>query len=76
MALMLQLSATRWLNFAQVALVDYEPEGDLWCVHLCGQPEPITLTADEGAVLAYYVQRHASPDAYNQTQRRRAADGR
>lgn len=30
----------------------------------------MTLEPDEGAALAYYLQRHASREAHNQTQRK------
>jgi hypothetical protein len=69
MTTVLQLSATRWLNIAQVALVDYDPAQDQWHVHLCGQEAPMVLDRDEGAALAYYLRQHANPEAYNQTQR-------
>jgi hypothetical protein len=71
MTTVLQLSATRWLNLAQVVLVDYDPAQDQWHVRLCGQAAPMTLEPDEGAALAYYLQQHASREAYKQTQRQR-----
>jgi hypothetical protein len=72
---LLQLSATRWVHVAHIALVDYDPELDQWRVHLWGYPAPIALAPDEGAALAYYVQHHANPEAYHHVQRRRDADG-
>ena len=70
MTVLLQLSATRWLNIAQIVLVDYAPAQDQWHVRLCGQAAPMPLEPDEGAALAYYLQQHASREAYNQTQRK------
>jgi hypothetical protein len=63
MTTFLQLSATRWLNLAQIVLVDYDPAQDQWHVHLWGQAAPMTLEPDEGAVLAYHLQQHASRGA-------------
>jgi len=71
MTSLIKLSASRWLNMAQVVLVDYDPQRDQWRVHLAGHPEPLTLEPDEGAALAYYVQRHGSAEAYKQTQRQK-----
>ena len=65
----LQLSATTWLNLDTVVRIEHGEKS--WQVAVVGRSVWVTLSLEEGEVLAHYLYAHAEREGYQQTARRR-----